>query len=177
MYTKMFSDNIMIEDILIANEIEITDTLQVCGGWVGRQFPEIIDKSSPNYCDEEDITSWEPYFIEGRKLSSGDQLLYCKNGEYGIFNFDYVITDLDQTIGIISIEDYSFIDYKYLKFYPKSKEEYLIHENNNIYYILRNITFNSYIQASNIIKRAYRNYAKGSRVDSRATLDGSSLGV
>lgn len=170
--SKMFSDNIMIEDILTASEIEITDTMQVCGGWVGRQFPEIIDKTigkpSP---DQEDITCWEPYFIEGRKLSSSDQLLYIKNGEYGIFNFDYLITDKEKNIGLISIEDYLFIDYKKLKFYPSSKSVY-VNKNDDIYYILRNITFNSYSVASNRIKRAYRNYAKSGGASSRCVLSG-----
>ena len=153
----MFSDNIMIEDILTASEIEVTDTMQVCGGWVGRQFPELITESSSKDGDPEDITCWNSYFIESRKLSSGDQLLFVKNGEYGIFHFDYLITDHDEKIGLISIDDYLFIDYKHIQFYPSSKEEYR-NKNDDIYYILRNITFNSYNVASNRIKRAFRNY-------------------
>jgi hypothetical protein len=151
----------MIEDILTASEIEVTDTMQVCGGLVGRQFPELITESSSK---DGDITCWNSYFIESRKLSSGDQLLFVKNGEYGIFHFDYLITDHDENIGLISIDDYLFIDYKYIRFYPSSKEEYR-NKNDNIYYILRNITFNSYSVASNRIKRAFRNYkCSGSEV-------------
>lgn len=118
-------------------------------GILGDYFPNIVTSDHP--LPNPKCTLWEPYYLERRKLTSGDDLLYYKDGEYGIFKFDGIIFIDSSNAGMYSFTQKTFIPIEQLIFFPSKLEP-------ETYCIIKNITFDTYIKSAKVIQRQWRKY-------------------
>lgn len=128
---------------------EPSDAITLCWGWLGNEIDGIVRKWHKRPTGE--TTGWEPYYIELKRLSSGDYLLYESNGSFGVFQMDYLILDGRQVIGL-----YNIMGNKMLPFKDVSFDKYRWAK----YNVIVNLTFQSYVWASNTIKNAWKEYKR-----------------
>jgi hypothetical protein len=143
-----------IYDILSYYGIDCANnSISVASGWFGNANSELLNEI--NF--DENTTCWEKYYVELKKLSSGDQLLYKKANDFGIITLEYMIFNKNEKLGILNVSENTYIPIENIRFDTDTANS-ADANNDKIYHIIKNITWEKYHTSADKIKKAFKNY-------------------